>query len=92
MFKLLYFSHLGITALMIYSWVSLFFLPETSRDARWSNKMNTGGVLLAFLVVAGLAWYFQYAQNQRIASIVLYGFYGILLCVLLWALANANWR
>ncbi|MBC7777579.1 MAG: hypothetical protein H7246_19250 [Phycisphaerae bacterium] len=92
MFKLLYYFQLGITALMIYSWGTLFFLPDTARDARWSNKMNTGAVVLVFLVVSGVVSYFQYVGNYRVASIVLYGFYGLVLCWLLWLLKNANWR
>lgn len=92
MFKYLFYAHLGITALMMYSWGSLFFLPATARDGRWSNKMNTGMVMLLFMVVAGLVWYFQKNGNQRAANLVLYGFYGLVLCWLLWTLKNANWR
>ena len=92
MFKLLYYFQLGITALMIYSWGRLFFLPDNARDARWSNKMNVGAVVLVFLIISTVVWYFQDIGNHRLASIILYGFYGLLLCWILWLMKNGNWR
>lgn len=92
MFKLLYTAQLGINALLIYSWASLFFLPAGARDARLSYKLNTGLVVLVFCIISGLVWYFQKSSDQRTASLVLYGFYGVLLCYLLWLMKNGTWR
>lgn len=92
MFKFLYYALLGLTALMMYSWGTLFFLPANARDARLSYKVDTGLVMLLFMVVAGVVWYFQKAGNQRVASLTLYGFYGLALCWLLWVVKNGNWR
>ncbi len=44
---------------MLFSWGSLFFLPDGSRDAQWANKMVTGRVTLVFCVIAGVVWYLQ---------------------------------
>jgi hypothetical protein len=52
MFNLLFKAHLGITVLLLYSWIRLFFLPDTARDARPAYKLKTGLVLLVFLLVA----------------------------------------
>ncbi len=92
MFKFFYHGLLGITALLIYSWISLFFLPPEARDARLSNKINTGLVTLFFCVIAGLVWYFQKNEHQRAANFSLYGFYALLLLVFLWAIRNGRWN
>ncbi len=46
-------------------------VPE-ARDARSSNKLNTGAITLLFCAISGLVWYFQKMGNQRAASITLY--------------------
>ena len=91
MFKFLFFAHLGITALLVYSWGSLFFLPAGARDAQASNKMDTGYITLLFFVIAGVVWYLQRTDHLRAASYVLYGFYVAILCWLLWVMKNSNW-
>ena len=90
--KFLFFAHLGITALMLFSWGSLFFLPDGSRDAQWANKMDTGRVTLVFCVIAGVVWYLQKTEHPRAASFTLYGFYGAALCWLLWVMKTSTWR
>jgi hypothetical protein len=92
MFNLLFKAHLGITVLLIYSWVRLFFLPDTARDARPAYKLKTGFVLLVFLLVAGIVSYFRWQENLQVAGYILYGFYGLALCGLLWILKNINWH
>lgn len=86
------FRFLGLTALLIFSWLSLFFLPAGSRDARGSFKGDTGVVTLVFCVVAVLVWYWSKTGYPRAASLTLYGFYVIVLGWLLWAVKKANWR
>ncbi len=92
MFKFFFYGLLGITALMIYSWVSIFFLPAGARDASLSNKMNTGGITLLFGAASLLAWYFQKIENQRAANFTVYGFYGLLLVILVWAMWHGKWN
>jgi len=92
MFKFFFNALLGLTALLIYSWISLFFLPPEARDGRLSNKLNTGAVTLGFCLISALIWYFQKTENQRIASILLYGFYGLLVVALFWAMRNGRWN
>ncbi len=77
---------------MIYSWVRLFFLPDTARDARWSYKRKTGVALLVFIIVSTVVWYFQNIGNHLFASITLYGFYGLALCWIFWLMTNSNWH
>lgn len=92
MFKFLFFAHLGITALMLFSWGSLFFLPANAHDAQVSNKMDTGYITLLFCAIAGIVWYFQKTEHFRAASFVLYGFYVAALCWLLWVMKNSTWH
>jgi hypothetical protein len=92
MFKYAFYALLGISALLIYSWVSLFSLPPEARDARRSYKLNTGVITLLFCAISGLVWYFQKMGNQPAASITLYGFYGVLLLTLLWAISKGRWN
>lgn len=92
MFKFFFYGLLGITALMLYGWASLFFLPEGARDARASNKLNIGAVTLLFCVASGLVWYFQKIENQWAANFALYGFYGLILVFLLWAMWHGRWN
>lgn len=91
MFHFFYYGLLGVSALLIYSWVSLFFLPKDARDARWSNKRNTGAVTVVFCAVTGLIWYFQNIGNQRVASLILYR-NGCLVLMLLWAIRKGRWN
>ena len=78
MFKFSFYALLGISALMIYSWASLFSLPAQARVARWSNKRNVGGITLLFCAVSGLVWYFQHIGYQGAANLTLYVLYGAL--------------
>ncbi len=92
MFKFFFYGLLGITALMIYSWATLFFLPPEAHDARLSNKINMGGLTLFFCIMSGLVWYFQKNEQQLIANILLYGVYGAALVVTIWAIMHARWN
>jgi hypothetical protein len=92
MFQLLFYALLGVTALFIYSWLSLFFLPAGARDARPSYKRKTGGVTLIFCVVSGLVYYLQKNDNMLAASLTLYCFYGVIGAVILWAIYTARWN
>ena len=92
MFKFFFYGLLGMTMLLIYSWISLFFLPAEARDARLSVKLNTGAITLVFCLVSGLIWYLQKNENQRLANFVLYGFYGLLFLCFLWAIRKGRWN
>ncbi len=88
MYKFLFMAHLGICGLLIYS----LFQPKNKADSKLPILLGFGAVTLTFCGIAILVGYLQMNEHLLAAKIILFGFYGLVLCYYLWLMATSNWR